>query len=63
LRPEKKIKSLEEVQVKDEKVQAKIMNIQIKRQRGPNEGSAARQAAKQQKRLDTRNEIMLQWVP
>jgi hypothetical protein len=58
-----KIKSLEEVQIKDEKVQAKIIDIKIKRQRGPNEGSAARQAAKQQKRLDTRNEIMFSPAP
>jgi hypothetical protein len=52
-----KIKSLEEVQAKDTKVQAKIEDIKVKRQRGQNEGTQARQAAKRQKRLDARDEI------
>ena len=43
-----KIKSLEEVQAKDTKVQAKIIDIKVKWQRGHNEGSEARQAAKWQ---------------
>jgi hypothetical protein len=44
LRPTKTIKSLEEVQAKDTKVQAKIIDIKVKRQRGHNEGTEARQA-------------------
>jgi hypothetical protein len=54
-----KFKSLEEVQSsKDFKVQEKIVDIKVKRQRGPNEGSEARQAAKRTKRLDARDQIL-----
>jgi hypothetical protein len=58
-----KIKSLEEVQGKDAKVQAKISDIKIKRQRGHDKGTEARQAAKRQKRLDIRYEIMFSPAP
>jgi hypothetical protein len=53
-----KFKSLEEVHSKDFKVQAKLLDIKVKRQRGPNEGSEARQAAKRKKRLDARDQIL-----
>jgi hypothetical protein len=43
------IKSREEVQVKDEKVQAKILEIKGKHKRGLYEGTEARQAARRQR--------------
>ncbi len=49
---QEKIKSLEEVQAKDTKVQAKIIEIKVKCSRGQYEGTEARQAAKRQRRLD-----------
>ena len=52
------IKSREEVQVKDEKVQAKILEIKGKRKRGVYEGTEARQAARRQRRLDARQEVL-----
>jgi hypothetical protein len=44
-----KIKSLEEVQAKDTKVQAKSIKIKVKCSRGQYEGTEARQAAKRQR--------------
>jgi hypothetical protein len=52
------IKSREEVQVKDKKVQAKILEISGKRKRGLYEGTEARQEARRQKRLDARQEVL-----
>ena len=52
------IKSREEVQVKDEKVQAKILEIKGKRKRGLYEGTEARKAARRQRRLDARQEVL-----
>jgi hypothetical protein len=52
------IKSKEEVQVKDEKVQAKIVDITGKRKRGHSEGTQARQTARRQRRLDARAEVL-----
>ena len=44
-----KIKSKEEVQIKDEKVQARIVAIKEKRKKGPSDANEARQAAKNPK--------------
>jgi hypothetical protein len=52
------IKSKEEVQIKDQKVQAKMTEINGKRKRGPLEGTEARQAAKKQQRLEAREAIL-----
>jgi hypothetical protein len=52
------IKSREEVQTKDEKVQAKIVEINGKRKRGQSEGTQERQAGKRQRRLDARGEVL-----
>jgi hypothetical protein len=43
------IKSKEEVQTKDQKVQGKIIEIKEKRKGGPSNGTEARQAAKKQR--------------
>jgi hypothetical protein len=53
-----KLKSLEEVQAKDSTVLAKISDIKVKRQRGQSEETEARQAAKRQKRLDRRDQVL-----
>jgi hypothetical protein len=58
-----KIKSLEEVQAKDTKVQAKIIEIKVKRSRGQYEGTEARQAAKRQRRLDAREQVLASPAP
>jgi hypothetical protein len=58
-----KLKSLEEVQAKDTKVQAKIQNIKVKRSRGHYEGTEARQVAKRQRRLDAREEVLASPAP
>jgi hypothetical protein len=52
------IKSLEEVRAKDTKVQAKILDIKVKRSRGQYKGTEARQVAKWQRQLDARNEVL-----
>ena len=52
------IKSKEEVQIKDEKVQAKIVEIRQKRKKAPSDANEARQAAKKQRRLDARVEVL-----
>jgi hypothetical protein len=57
------IKSKEEVQMKDEKVQAKIIKIKRKRKRGHTEGTAARQNAKRQRQLDAREEVLASPAP
>jgi uncharacterized FAD-dependent dehydrogenase len=57
------IKSKEEVQTKDLKVQAKIVEIQEKRKRVPLEGTEARQAAKRQRRLDAREVVLARPAP
>jgi hypothetical protein len=54
----KAIKSREEVQIKDEKVQAKILEIKGKRKRGLYKGTEARHAARRQRRLDARQEVL-----
>jgi hypothetical protein len=53
-----KFKSLEEVQAKDTKVQAKILYIRVKRSRSHYEGTEARQVAKRQRQLDAREEVL-----
>jgi hypothetical protein len=57
------IKSKEEVQTKDEKVQAKIVQIREKRKRGPSEGTEACQAAKKHQGLESREEILALHAP
>jgi hypothetical protein len=52
------IKSKEEVQMKDQKVQAKMIDIKEKRKRGAYEGTEARKAAKKEQRLAAREEII-----
>jgi hypothetical protein len=60
---QEKLKSLEEVQAKDTKVQAKIQNIKVKRSRGHYEGTEARQVAKRRRRLDAREEVLASPAP
>jgi hypothetical protein len=57
------IKSKEEVQVKDEKVQTKIMEIKEKRKRGRCLVAEELRAARKQKRLDAREEILAPPAP
>ena len=57
------IKSKEEVQTKDQKVQAKIIEMKAKRKRGHSEGNEACQAAKRQRRLDAREEVLAAPAP
>ena len=57
------IKSKEEVQIKDEKVQAKIEDIKQKRKKAPSDANEARQAAKKQRRLDARVEVLASPAP
>jgi hypothetical protein len=57
------IKSNEEVQMKDKKVQAKIIEIKRKRKRGHSKGTIARQTAKRQRRLDAREEVLASPAP
>jgi hypothetical protein len=57
------IKSKEEVQVKDEKVQAKMVQIKGKRKRGQSEGTEVRQSARRQRRLDARDEVLTSPAP
>jgi hypothetical protein len=57
------IKSKEEVQIKDKKVQAKIIKIKRKQKRGHSKGSIARQTAKRQRRLDAREEALASRAP
>jgi predicted RNA-binding protein with RPS1 domain len=53
------IKSKEEVQVKDEKVQAKIIQIKEKWKKGPSDVNKSQQAAtKRQRQLDARDKVM-----
>jgi hypothetical protein len=52
------IKSKEEMQIKSEKVQAKIVEIKEKRKKGPSDANEARQAAKKQRRMDARAEVL-----
>jgi hypothetical protein len=60
MRPEfatrESIKSKEEVQIKSEKVQAKIIGIKEKRKKGTSDANKARQATKKQRRMDARAE-------
>jgi hypothetical protein len=58
LRGREAIKSREEVQVKDEKVQEKILEIKGKLKRGLYEGAEARQVARRQRQLDARQEVL-----
>jgi hypothetical protein len=58
-----KLKSLEEVQAKDTKVQAKILDIKVKRSRGQYEGTEARLVAKRQRRLDAREAVLASPAP
>jgi hypothetical protein len=51
------IKSKEEVQAKDKKVQATIIEIKRKHKRGHSEGTIARQTAKRQRQLHAREEV------
>jgi hypothetical protein len=53
-----RIKSKEEVQVKSEMVQAKIVKIKGKLRQGHYEGTEGRQAAKRQRRLDQQQEVL-----
>jgi hypothetical protein len=55
---QEKLKILEEVQAKDTKVQAKILNIKEKCSRGHYGGTEAHQVAKRQRRLDAREEVL-----
>ena len=52
------IKSKEEVQIKSEKVQAKIVEIKEKRKKGPSDANEVRQAAKKQRRMDDRARVL-----
>jgi hypothetical protein len=52
------IKSKEEVQMKDENLQAKIIEIKRKRKRGHSKGTIAHQTAKRQRQLDAREEVL-----
>ena len=52
------IKSKEEVQIKSEKVQAKIIGIKEKRKKGTSDANEARQAAKKQRRMEARAEVL-----
>jgi hypothetical protein len=52
------IKSKEEVQIKDEKVQAKIVAIRKKRKKGPSDANKVRQAAKKQRQMDARAKVL-----
>jgi hypothetical protein len=52
------IKSKEEVQIKDQNMQAKIIEIKMKWKRGPYKGTEARQATKKQQQLEAREEIL-----
>jgi hypothetical protein len=57
------IKSKEEVQIKDEKVQARIVAIKEKRKKGPSDANEARQVAKKQRRMDARAEVLASPMP
>ncbi len=59
----KMIKIKEEVQTKDLKVQAKIIEIKEKRKKGPSDGTEERQAAKRQRRLDAREAVLARPMP
>jgi hypothetical protein len=52
------IKSKEEVQTKDIKVQAKITEIKGKRKKGHSKGTVACQSTKRQRRFDAREEVL-----
>jgi hypothetical protein len=49
--------------MKDEKVQAKIIEMKRKQKRGHAEGTIARQTAKRQRRLDAREEVLASPAP
>jgi hypothetical protein len=51
------------VQIKDEKVQAKIIEIKEKRKKAPSDENEARQAAKKQRRLDARVKVLASPAP
>ena len=57
------VKSKKEVQRKDQKMQAKIVEIEGKRKRGHLEGTKARQAARKARRLEAREEILTSAPP
>jgi hypothetical protein len=57
------IKSKEEVQIKCEKVQTKMMEIHKKRKREPFEGAEARQAAKKLLRIEAREAVLAMPAP
>ena len=57
------IKSKEEVQIKDEKVQARIVAIKQKRKKGQLDANEDRQAAKKQRRMDARAEVLASPMP
>ena len=46
------------MQIKSEKVQAKIVEIKEKRKKGPSDANEVRQAAKKQRRMDARAEVL-----
>jgi hypothetical protein len=57
------IKSKEEVQTKDLKVQATIIEIKEKWKKGPSDGTEVRQAAKKQRQLNTREDVLARPTP
>jgi hypothetical protein len=57
------IKSKEEVQTKDRKVQAKMIDIKEKRKRGPCQGTEARQATRKRLRIEAREAILASPAP
>jgi hypothetical protein len=57
------IMSKEEVQTKDQKVQAKMVEIKRQRKRGQPEGTAALQTARKQRRLDARDDVLTSPAP
>jgi Tfp pilus assembly protein PilN len=52
------IKSKEEVQMKSEKVQAKIVKIKEKRKKGTSDANKMHQAMKKQRQMDARAEVL-----
>jgi antitoxin (DNA-binding transcriptional repressor) of toxin-antitoxin stability system len=52
-----------EVQIKDEKVQARIVAIKQKRKKGPSDANEACQAAKKQRQMDARAEVLALPMP
>jgi hypothetical protein len=57
------IKSKEEVQTKDENVQAKMIQIMEKRKRGPCQGTEARQATRKRLRIEAREAVLASPAP